>query len=413
MHLVRTLASRAGRAALFAAAFAVATAATSLPVVVLASGNASAQQAQKAPKRMNLFDLLFGGGSAIQVIRKPLFKKPDGARRVIVAPDGSTGFAGGQTATKAIVQKSDSALKVLVVGDFMADGLAFGIDQAFADNPGVAVVNRTSALSGLARLDIVDWDAKLGELLDEVKPAVVVMQLGMNDRQAIKAGSARLNKLAEEWKAEYGARIGRVVKTVTSQSINMVWVGLPPAKSTVNNVDFLAMNDLYRLHGEAAGGKFIDVWDGFTNAEGEFIAAGPDIDGQIVRLRNADGVNMTKPGKRKMAFYAERELRKIPGLGFGVQDANAAALEPAELQVAPDYNPARSGRTIIISLDSPASDGGQALAGNGDFLKEGQAQAATSYDLVRRGIAANPVAGRVDSDWGLSAPKIEEAKPKS
>jgi hypothetical protein len=407
MRAIAARARKAARAFACGAAMLAAALVAAAPIGAMFATPAAAQQAQKDTRRLNLFDLLFGGAP---VLRNPLAKKPDRARRVIVAPGAGAGFAGGQTATKVIVQKSETALKVLVVGDFLAEGLSFGLDQAFADNPGVAILDRTSGLSGLVRPEVVDWEAKLGELLAEVKPAAVVVQLGMNDRQAIRGGAARLNKLTDEWKEEYAARISRLVKTATSQSIAVIWVGLPPAKSGINNVDFLAMNELYRGAAEAAGGKFVDVWDGFTNAEGEFIAAGPDIDGQIVRLRNADGVNMTKPGKRKMAFYAERELRKVPGLGFAQQDAVAAA-EPAVLQVAPDYDPARSRRTVIISLDSPASDGGAALEGGGDFLKDANGEAASSFDLVRRGIAANPVAGRIDSGWGLSSPP--ETKPKS
>jgi hypothetical protein len=83
--------------------------------------------------------------------------------------------------------------------------------------------------------------------------------------------------------------------------------------------------------------------------------------------------------------------------------------EPAELQAAPDYDPAKSGRTLVISLDSPASDGGAALEGSGDFLTEPGGEASTSFELVSKGVAGEPRAGRLDSGWGR--PKLPSQEP--
>ena len=51
----------------------------------------------------------------------------------------------------------------------------------------------------------------------------------------------------------------------------------------------------------AASGEFVDVWDGFVDDSGRFTTQGPDFEGQIRRLRTADGVHFTKSGARKLA----------------------------------------------------------------------------------------------------------------
>ena len=194
------------------------------------------------------------------------------------------------------------------------------------------------------------------------------------------------------------------------RGLPLFWVGLPPVNSGAMNKDYLVLNEIFRTKTEAAEGKFIDIWDGFTNAEGAFVSAGPDVNGQIVRLRNSDGINMTRAGKLKMGFYAERELRKLPGLA---NDAAVAALPGLDGQMRPyepEYDPARTGRTIVVSLDGPLIDGGDMLDGGdvlagADMLEGGEVvearptaspSSATSYELVVNGVALRPHKGRLD-----------------
>ncbi|TIW94917.1 MAG: DUF459 domain-containing protein, partial [Mesorhizobium sp.] len=52
-----------------------------------------------------------------------------------------------------VVEKTPDARTVLVVGDFMAAGLAEGLDTAFAENAGVRIVVRSNGSSGFVRDD--------------------------------------------------------------------------------------------------------------------------------------------------------------------------------------------------------------------------------------------------------------------
>jgi hypothetical protein len=163
------------------------------------------------------------------------------------------------------------------------------------------------------------------------------------------------------------------------------------------------------LGGDAAGGEFVDVWDGFTNAEGAFISAGPDINGQIVRLRNSDGINMTNAGKRKLAFYIEKPLRKFTGIGSDSASPELISTVNPALIAAPEYDPAKSGKTVVISLDDPFADGATELDGGEGYAKAGSDKSATSFNLVANGVTFEPRAGRIDADWGLPE---EVSKPE-
>ena len=79
------------------------------------------------------------------------------------------------------------------------------------------------------------------------------------------------------------------------------------------SADMLAFNDIYRKVAEAAGGQFVDVWDGFVDENGKFVASGPDMNGQPTQLRADDGINVTRAGKRKIAFFVEKPLQQALG----------------------------------------------------------------------------------------------------
>ena len=47
---------------------------------------------------------------------------------------------------------------------------------------------------------------------------------------------------------------------------------------------------------------------------GNYITSGPDVEGQVRQLRTGDGINFTRAGRMKLAFYVELEIRRKPAL---------------------------------------------------------------------------------------------------
>jgi lysophospholipase L1-like esterase len=79
---------------------------------------------------------------------------------------------------------------VLVLGDSMADWLAYGLEDALGDPPDLAVVRKNRATSGLIRYDsrneTQDWGQVIREAIAQTKPKFIVMMLGLNDRVSIR-----------------------------------------------------------------------------------------------------------------------------------------------------------------------------------------------------------------------------------
>src|SRR4051812_30924217 len=76
--------------------------------------------------------------------------------------------------------------KVVVFGDSMADWLAYGLEEAFADTPDIGVLRKQRTNSGLIRIDNYDWPTTAREILAAEKPDYVVMMIGLSDRRGIR-----------------------------------------------------------------------------------------------------------------------------------------------------------------------------------------------------------------------------------
>jgi hypothetical protein len=72
----------------------------------------------------------------------------------------------------------------------MADWLAYGLEDAYAENPNMGVIRKAKNTSGLIKYqpkgDPSDWTAAAKVILTAEKPDVIVVMLGLNDRVAIR-----------------------------------------------------------------------------------------------------------------------------------------------------------------------------------------------------------------------------------
>jgi hypothetical protein len=79
---------------------------------------------------------------------------------------------------------------VLVLGDAMADWLAYGLEDAYAEQPDMGVIRKHKTVSGLIRYqpkgDPADWAAAAKGILATEKPDVIVVMLGLSDRVAMR-----------------------------------------------------------------------------------------------------------------------------------------------------------------------------------------------------------------------------------
>ncbi|MBZ9872169.1 DUF459 domain-containing protein [Mesorhizobium sp. BR1-1-9] len=336
-----------------------------LAVAMAGAFHAPAMAQEQQSRGWSLRDLLFPRRS--ERIEPPLDIQKPRPRPKTKKPRAPRPPAEPET---PIAEKAPDARAVLVVGDFMAAGLAEGLDTAFAENTGVRIVVRSNGSSGFVRDDFYNWPEQIKSLIETEKPAAVVVMLGSNDRQPMKVGDVREQPRSETWTKEYERRTEAFGKAIATAKVPFLWVGMPAFRVSKMTSDMLAFNDIYRQAAESHGGEFVDIWDGFVDENGAFVTSGPDINGQPVRLRSDDGINMSKAGKRKLAFYTEKPLMKVLGLAAPGSVAPTAAPAGAPVEApAPAAAPIVIDRTAPMLLSDPALDGGTELLGAGPPAK--------------------------------------------
>jgi len=333
---------------------------------------------------------------------------------------------------------------VVVIGDSMADWLAYGLDENYAERPEIGVERKIRATSGLVRYDAkneaLDWPQAAKDALSNAKPNAIVVMLGLNDRVPLRekapaepkrngepaqganqsASQASQDKAAapadakaqpqiaaqtaaqqplssgpydfhtDQWAALYGKRVDAMIAALKSKGVPVIWVGLPAIRGTKATSDVSYLDELYRERAKRAGIIYVDIWDGFVDEDGDFAMQGPDFEGQTRRLRTADGVYFTKAGAAKLASYVDRELRRV--MPSYVAPVALPGPEPTpksgSTSARPDVGP-------VLPLPSSGGDHASELLGGKD-----QATRTTSDSIaakvLSRGETLKAPAGRAD-----------------
>lgn len=345
--------------------------------------------AQEQPQRRTLFQMLFGqkNRSVVTIEEAPVRKQRKvnrartSTRKTVVAEEPKA------------VEKLPDAKKVLVVGDFLAGGLGEGLEAAFEQSPGTLIEVRTNGSSGVVRDDFYNWYEELPNVISEVEPAIVVIAMGANDRQPYRNILPGEKFRSEKWIEEYTRRVATLAKIARQDQRPLLWAGMPAFQSSSMTADMVTLNGIFRAESEKAGGQFVDIWDGFVDEAGKFIVTGSDINGQQVRLRGSDGINLTRAGKRKFAFYVEKEIRRLLGDNASSEAGALASAKLNDIVIEPVAS-ADIIRTQPINLADPELDGGSVLLG-ASLPKRLEGKSPRDL-LVERGEMADAPAGRVD-----------------
>jgi len=83
---------------------------------------------------------------------------------------------------------------ILVLGDAMADWLAYGLEDAYSEQPDMGIIRKHKTASGLIKYqpkgDPADWAAAAKGILATEKPDAIVVMLGLNDRVSMREPAA-------------------------------------------------------------------------------------------------------------------------------------------------------------------------------------------------------------------------------
>ena len=227
--------------------------------------------------------------------------------------------------------------KLFVFGDSLAAGLAAPLAADLAAS-NVDVVNKAIGTPGLSRTD-AEWE-KIVEALplgDDFQIAVVLV--GADDRGPIRLPKQRLDFGTPAWKQDYERRIDGLLKALHSRKAAVYWVGLPIMRGEVATNAAQLLNGMFLERARLSSTKFVDIWDGFVDADGAYSDIGPDLTGAVRQLRTQNGVYMTALGYQKLANILEREITHDLTAAHREREVPLAGDEPEQQNVRDDALP--------------------------------------------------------------------------
>jgi hypothetical protein len=83
----------------------------------------------------------------------------------------------------------NATMPIVVMGDSMADWLAYGLEDAFSETPEIAIIRKHRTYSGLIRYEPrrdTEWAQVAKDIIAADKPKFIVMMIGLHDRQVIR-----------------------------------------------------------------------------------------------------------------------------------------------------------------------------------------------------------------------------------
>lgn len=287
--------------------------------------------------------------------------------------------------------------KLALYGDGYAEGLLSGLIEAFANEPRVQIQRKHKALGALIRPEFED-EVRVEETARDIIHVAVLM-FGQADRDRIRVGNQRLAVGTDEWQAEYGRRVDRLIRGLKKRNMALYIVGQPPLRQPSAQRDSEVINEILRERARANGVRFIDIAEGFLDESGTFSQFGPDLSGNRQKLRENDGATFTAIGNRKLAHFVDREVRRDVTQARSDRVVPLAGNEAEQKRINPQRSPqlasAQLSRPGALRSDQPkgAVDPGPGLPpGNG----AGDQRADNGRIVVRSIVAGREETSQID-----------------
>jgi hypothetical protein len=207
-------------------------------------------------------------------------------------------------------------LRLYVAGDSMA-GQFGGPFAAMAEETGLIRARVDSHVSsGLSRPDYFDWPQRLIDKVLDSRAEAIVFLVGGNDAQRVEWDGRVLELGTRAWLDVYRLRVAEAMDIATSGGRRLYWVGQPIMRDGLYDERMTMLNRVYEE--EAArreGVTYVDSRELFANGDGEFAAYLRDAEGDLVRMRQPDGVHLTRAGADRLATHVLEVVREDWDLG--------------------------------------------------------------------------------------------------
>ena len=237
-------------------------------------------------------------------------------------------------ATELPEPTAEDPLTVFIVGDSQAEVLGQSlIDKATATGVMDATLDFQFS-SGLTRPDFYNWPAEIQSVVETQDPDAMVVVFGANDGQGMELDSGVFQPGDPEWNAEYARRVDAVMTYLEQQGVRVYWVAQPIARDAEYSARLQLMNGIFEdVAADHPNTTVVSLYDLFEDENGSYSDYLTGAGGELVNMRNSDGIHLTRAGgdRAANAIFAALEA----DLPAGTTTATTAAPPATPTTAAP------------------------------------------------------------------------------
>jgi hypothetical protein len=223
---------------------------------------------------------------------------------------------------------------VVLAGDsMMAVGLSSTLMREGPQYKDLVFVRAFKSGTGLARPEVFNWQQEYPAMLQQRRPDFVIVAIGANDGQGFVEGGVTYQFGTPGWQDIYQQRVKAYIDTLEASGATVVWIELPPMKSSVYDARIALVN---RIALTVVKSEPRAIWFSTAgiigDANGRFRDFG-NVDGKAVKLRQGDGIHLSDEGgeliaARLLPWLAAQTPPPAPAPASNPAAGNAAAAKP-------------------------------------------------------------------------------------
>lgn len=207
---------------------------------------------------------------------------------------------------------AEEPLRVWIGGDSQAQVFGESLMVMAGDTGLIDAHHDYRISSGLTRPDYFNWPAHLADEMEQRDPEVVVIIFGANDSQGIKTAEGDIYQPFDQgWIDEYRLRVAGTMDLLRGEGRIVLWVGQPIAADWTYSQNMAELNAIYQEEADKRPWvRYVDAWALFADDSGNYAAFLPDDDGDIMDMRQGDGIHLTRAGGDRLAAHILDRIRE-------------------------------------------------------------------------------------------------------
>jgi hypothetical protein len=210
----------------------------------------------------------------------------------------------------------EGPLRVHVAGDSFAEWLGYEMAR-YGSVTGLLTSQLDFRLStGLSNPTLFSWPGQLAQTMaGSTPPEAVVLFLGANDFNNMRTPAGIVVVQTPAWEAEYTRRAGEIMDVVGPGGARLYWVGMPVLRDGRRNAVGIAGNAAVMAAAASRPWvRFVDIGPLFADPDGRFATFRPGSAGEMTRVRQDDGIHLTRTATNWVAAQVYQELQRDWGL---------------------------------------------------------------------------------------------------